>query len=81
MHRNPVYIKIKNPRAEPDVVYMPIIPATLETENRIVVGGQPRNKVSKTLSQTISQVWWYLCVIPALRRLRQVKQVFKASLD
>jgi hypothetical protein len=46
---------------------MPVIPATQGEEiGRIVVQGQPRQEVPKTLSQPIKNwVWWYTPVIPA----------------
>jgi hypothetical protein len=39
---------------------MPVIPATQEIEiGRIMVQDRPRQKVIKTLSQSISWVWWF----------------------
>jgi hypothetical protein len=48
------------------VSYTPIILAIQEAKiGRIVVGGQPKQKVSKTPSQPKSCVWWCTPVIPA----------------
>jgi hypothetical protein len=45
-----------------------IIPATQEAETgRITVQGQLTQKVSKTPSQPVSQVWWYAPVIPGMQ--------------
>jgi hypothetical protein len=47
------------------MMIMPLIPVTLEVEvRRIAFQGQPGQKVTKTLSQSISQAWWYISVIP-----------------
>jgi hypothetical protein len=47
---------------------MLVIPATQQEEiRRIAVQGQPWPKVSKTLSQQVSQGWWYSPVIPVVR--------------
>jgi hypothetical protein len=46
---------------------MPEIPATWEAQiRRITVQGQPRQKVSKTLSQQKNQAWWYTSVFLAM---------------
>jgi hypothetical protein len=47
---------------------MNIIPAIQEEDfTRIIVRGQPRQKVSKTPSPSISQVCWFISVISAIR--------------
>jgi hypothetical protein len=48
---------------------MSVIPATWEVEiRRIVICGQPRQKVSGTPSQQISQAEWHVPVIPTIRK-------------
>jgi hypothetical protein len=45
---------------------MPIIPAAQKVEIRkITVQGQPRQKVSETLSHPTSQVGWHMSANPA----------------
>jgi hypothetical protein len=56
---------------------MSIIPAIREAEiRRITVLWLPGQKVSQTLSQPTSWVWWYTSVIPGT----QETIVFKAGL-
>jgi hypothetical protein len=59
---------------------MPIIPATWEVK----VGGSQFEvnlaKVSKTLFQKISRLWWYMPVIPATRKAEIEGSRFKLSL-
>jgi hypothetical protein len=48
--------------------YMSIICATLEVESgRIMVWGQPRQKVQETSSQSRSLAWWFRSVVWATR--------------
>jgi hypothetical protein len=57
------------------------IPATQEVETgRIMVQGQPRQKVSETLSLITSQTWCFLLVIPAMQEVYVVRSQSKATL-
>jgi hypothetical protein len=59
---------------------MPLIPAIGRQRWRIVVQKQSREKVSETLPQQISQVWWHMLVVLAILeycRLRQLGQKLK----
>jgi hypothetical protein len=48
----------------------PVILAIQEEESgRIMVQGQPRQKVRETLSQQISRVWWCTAIILTIRRI------------
>jgi hypothetical protein len=45
----------------------PVIPATQEVQIRkIIVQGQPRQKVNETPFQQISQAWWFVSIIPVM---------------
>jgi hypothetical protein len=47
---------------------MLVIPAARQVEmGRIVVEGQPEQKVGKAPSQSISWVWWHVPVVPVTR--------------
>jgi hypothetical protein len=46
---------------------MPVISVTWEVGiRRIAIQGQPRQRVSKTLSEEISWLWWYVPMDPAM---------------